>query len=111
MRRENIHHFTIWAWLIKQCHEWSAAVIPFNRQEIKHWYNLYESTSSKLVQKLEKELGPELAEMYWDQSAIIGEIFQFLAKATPEQADNMILLLKAYKDGKLKLEYGKADLN
>lgn len=99
--------------LLKQSYEWGHTIdkstIHFRfKKDINDFLNVGNRLFKTIEQEF-KQQGDDVNDLYWEQSEIISQFFEFLKKADIEKKNELIDILNSYMKGDLKINYGEND--
>lgn len=95
--------------LLKQSYEWSHTI---DKNDVKHEFkfalNQFLVSGKRLFSEIEKEFekqGNDVNEIYWEQSEIISQFFQYLKSEDIDKKNELVEVLQSYINGTLKIKY------
>jgi hypothetical protein len=91
--------------LQKQAYEWMEGLKGMTNKEVKRKFNLAYNANKNFISIIEKTLGQELTEQFWNDSEYFSKVLEEIRKAdTPDMKQNLILLMREYTSGNLVIK-------
>jgi hypothetical protein len=102
--------------LLKQSYEWSHTIGKNDvKHEMKYLLNNFLASGKKLFAVIEKEFaqqGENVNDIYWEESELISQFFEYLRKEEDiNKRNEFIQLLKSYMNDTITITYDQITEN